>query len=243
MAAESATARMAGADSPPARGESLTRRACEAIRAAIRRGELAPGDKLNEARWASRLGVSRGPVREAFRTLEQAGLLEMRRNRGVFVRSVSEDEAEELHALRAVLEGHACRMLAERLDAQDAGALHRMLDEMDAALAAGAPRRYAELDRAFHELIVSCAGNRKLYRIHAQMSDELLLCPPAADRETGAPSSAQALAGHRALVTALASRDGEGAARILQAHLAASTRTAPDGRLLTRSAPYPETSA
>ncbi len=108
---------------------------------------------------------------------------------------------------------------------------------------AGAPRRYAELDRAFHELIVSCAGNRKLYRIHAQMSDELLLCPPAADRETSTPSSAQALAGHRALVTALASRDGEGAARILQAHLAASTRTAPDGRLLTRSAPYPETSA
>ncbi|MGZ5572520.1 MAG: GntR family transcriptional regulator, partial [Usitatibacter sp.] len=63
-------------------------------------GDLAPGDKLNEEDIAGRLKVSRGPVREAFRALESAGLVRTEKNRGVFVRKVSIEEADEIYEVR-----------------------------------------------------------------------------------------------------------------------------------------------
>ncbi|HEY4806123.1 MAG TPA: winged helix-turn-helix domain-containing protein, partial [Paraburkholderia sp.] len=70
------------------RQHSLTALVRDEIERRIAAGLLAPGDKLNEADWAARLAVSRGPVREAFRALEQAGLVRNEKHRGVFVRSV-----------------------------------------------------------------------------------------------------------------------------------------------------------
>src|SRR5258706_11452374 len=64
-------------------------------------GELGAGAKLNEATIADMLGVSRGPVREAFRSLEESGLVRLEKNRGVFVRQVSVEEADEIYELRA----------------------------------------------------------------------------------------------------------------------------------------------
>ncbi len=73
-------------------------------------GDLAAGGKLNEAGVADSLGVSRGPVREAFRALEESGLVRLEKNRGVFVRQISVDEADEIYEVRAV----ARRMVGRR---------------------------------------------------------------------------------------------------------------------------------
>src|SRR3982750_4709118 len=67
-------------------------------------GELNSGAKLNELAIAERLGVSRGPVREAFRALEESGLVRLEKNRGVFVRQIAVEEADEIYELRAVLD-------------------------------------------------------------------------------------------------------------------------------------------
>ena len=67
-------------------------------------GDLPAGSKLNEAAIAERLGVSRGPVREAFRALEESGLVRLEKNRGVFVRQIGVEEADEIYELRAVLD-------------------------------------------------------------------------------------------------------------------------------------------
>ena len=77
-------------------------------------GELAPGAKLNEADLAGELRVSRGPVREAFRALEQAGLVRTEKNRGVFVRQLSLEEANEIYEVRAALEAQIGRLAAAR---------------------------------------------------------------------------------------------------------------------------------
>ena len=91
---------------------SLTSAVQQALERMITLGELGPGDKLNEAALAERLGVSRGPVREAFRVLEEAGLLTLKKNRGVFVRQIPLHEALEIYELRAMMEAHVGATLA-----------------------------------------------------------------------------------------------------------------------------------
>src|SRR5207237_5672406 len=83
---------------------SLTTVVQQEIERAILAGEYQPGSKLIEATLAERMGVSRGPVREAFRMLEEAGLVRNEKNRGVFVRAIAIEEALEIYDLRAVLE-------------------------------------------------------------------------------------------------------------------------------------------
>src|SRR5271165_4538134 len=80
---------------------SLVQREVERM---ILQGDIASGAKLNEAELANRLGVSRGPVREAFRALEETGLVQMEKNRGVFVRQISVHEAHEIYELRAAFD-------------------------------------------------------------------------------------------------------------------------------------------
>ena len=95
----------AGAALAVLRQQSLTTLVQREIERRIIAGELPPGAKLNEAELAAEMGISRGPVREAFRALEQAGLVQTEKNRGVFVRQVSLEEANEIYEVRAALEG------------------------------------------------------------------------------------------------------------------------------------------
>ena len=94
---------------------SLTTLVQQEIERAILVGEFTPGTKLTEAAIADRLGVSRGPVREAFRMLEEAGLLRNEKNRGVFVRDIPIDEAVEIFDLRAAMDELVGRQLARSI--------------------------------------------------------------------------------------------------------------------------------
>jgi len=85
------------------RSRSLATAVQQEIEHAILRGDLAPGAKLNEATLAEGMGVSRGPVREALRMLETAGLVQQEKNRGAFVRDIALAEALEIYDLRAMI--------------------------------------------------------------------------------------------------------------------------------------------
>ncbi len=200
------------------RQHSLTALVRDEIERHIVEGRLAPGDKLNEADWATRLQVSRGPVREAFRALEQAGLVRTEKNRGVFVRTVSPVEADEIHAVRAVLEEAACRMLAPRIDARQLAVLRDWLDAMRAAADAHDHDAYARADVAFHDALVAASGNLKLYETYRRLVSELSLCRRAA-RVMDADATERSLAEYRAILTALASRDAGHAATLMLAHV------------------------
>ena len=103
-------------------------------------GELAAGAKLNEVAIAELLGVSRGPVREAFRALEESGLVRLEKNRGVFVRQIAVEEADEIYELRAVLDEFVGRRVAQNAAAADMKALR-------GAGRAHGPRRDAQRPR------------------------------------------------------------------------------------------------
>ena len=94
-------------------------------------GELPPGEKLTEVALAARLGVSRGPLREAFRMLEEAGLVRTEKNRGVFVRSLPVEEAIDIFDLRATMEEFAGRRLAETITPAALKEVRALVEQME----------------------------------------------------------------------------------------------------------------
>jgi phosphonate utilization transcriptional regulator len=184
-------------------------------------GELPPGAKLTEAMLAARLGVSRGPIREAFRVLEEAGLVRLEKNRGVFVRSIPLDEAMEIYDLRAMIDEAVGRQLAERITPEQLKGLRGMVEQMERLVKDGhntsASDPYHRLNLAFHDRMVDCAGNRKLLELYRRLVNQLSLFRRAnlADGRQ-IPVSVQE---HRAILKAIAAGDADGAARALRAHV------------------------
>src|SRR5687768_15974126 len=115
------------------RQQSLTSLVQREIERRIHSGELLPGAKLKEADLTASMGISRGPVREAFRALEQAGLVHTEKNRGVFVRQVSLEEANEIYEVRAALEAQIGRLAAQRISAEQVERLRGIAKRMHAA--------------------------------------------------------------------------------------------------------------
>src|ERR1700675_1394594 len=118
-------------------------------------GELAARAQLNEAAVAERLGVSRGPVREAFRALEESGLVRLEKNRGVFVRQISIEEADEIYEVRAALDEWVGRRLARNATAEQIKVLRSIVDRMDRAAAQDDVDAYYPLNLEFHDRLVA----------------------------------------------------------------------------------------
>ncbi len=149
-------------------------------------GEFTAGAKLNEVDLALRLGVSRGPVREAFRALEESGLVRLEKNRGVFVRDIAIEEADEIYELRAVLDEYAGRRAAQTIAPPDLKALRALVERMDRAVARRDLDAYHSTNVEFHDLLVRCAGNGKLLASYRRLVNELHLCRRAAIAQRGA---------------------------------------------------------
>ncbi|MEY2735515.1 MAG: phosphonate utilization associated transcriptional regulator [Burkholderiaceae bacterium] len=187
------------------------------IERAILAGEHPPGSKLTEATLADKMGVSRGPVREAFRMLEEAGLLRTEKNRGVFVRDIPLDEAVEIFDLRAVMEELVGRQLAERITPAQLKEARALVDAMEKAVKADDVPAYHQLNLQFHERLVEMSGNRKLSAIYRKLTKELSLFRLRNLREGDTlPVSAGE---HRHIVKAIASGDADAAGRALFDHV------------------------
>jgi len=184
----------------------------------LRAGELAAGAKLNEQAIAGRLGVSRGPVREAFRALEESGLVRCEKNRGVFVREITAAEAAELYALRAGLDELAARLLAPIVTDEQVAELRRMVTQLDQLGPAGIDA-YFPLNLAFHDRIVAMTGNGKLLITYRRVINEMHLLRRHGLTAGGGLKVSNAE--HRAIVDALARRDVAAATRAAREHVTA----------------------
>ncbi|MGE5666986.1 MAG: phosphonate utilization associated transcriptional regulator [Betaproteobacteria bacterium] len=183
-------------------------------------GGLAAGAQLREAEVAALLGVSRGPVREAFRALEECGLVRLEKNRGVFVRQIGVDEADQIFELRAVLDEFAGRRAAQNATPGDVADLRRFIERMKVAAEQGDVDAYLEANIAFHERIVRLAGNPKLTLLYRRLVNELHLHRRASLGQAGRlPVSIRE---HRAIVDLIASGQAAAAGRALHAHAMAS---------------------
>jgi DNA-binding GntR family transcriptional regulator len=179
-------------------------------------GDLAAGERINEQHLATRLGVSRGPVREALRALERTGLVQPITNLGTFVRKVGIEEVSEMYDMRAVVFGFACAQLAGRATDKQRKTLGALVEEMGAAIAAGDTSEYYRLNLRFHDLVMEFSGHRRAEEIYQAMVREAHLFrqrslqPVASMQESNAE--------HAAIVAALHAGDAAAARRLSEDH-------------------------
>ncbi|MGE0358486.1 MAG: phosphonate utilization associated transcriptional regulator [Burkholderiales bacterium] len=199
------------------RSQSLTTLVKQELERRILAGDILPGDKLNEADVAAELRVSRGPVREAFRALEQAGLVRTEKNRGVFVRQVSLAEADEIYEVRAGLDELIGRLAAERATPADIAELRELVGQMRQAGQAQDVDAYYPLNIRFHDRLAQLAGNGTLLAAYRRLINELHLYRrrTLARGQDAFPTSTSQ---HAEIVEALAARDATLAGELLYQH-------------------------
>ena len=196
---------------------SLTGAVQQEIERLINEGELGPGDKLTEASLADRLGVSRGPVREAFRVLEEAGLVQLEKNRGVYVRQIPLEEALEIFDLRAMIEAHVGSTLAANATEEQLSHLRNLVTQMAQAVKVEDETTYYRLNVQFHEAMVAYAGNKKLIGMYRKLTRELSLF-----RRRNFSDHALLITSvneHRDILDAIGSRNAAKSAEALRQHV------------------------
>jgi DNA-binding GntR family transcriptional regulator len=189
----------------------------EKLREAIVRGEIAPNSRLVEADISSFFGMSRGAVRNSLIRLEQEGLVVREPHRGARVRHVSDREAIEILEARAVLEGLAVRLTAERIDETGSERLRALLarhrELLDSGDLLGASDANADLHAALLELSGHSTAQRLIRGLNAQTvryQYRTILIP-------GRPSASQAE--HAAIVEAVVAKQPERAEEAMRRHL------------------------
>ncbi len=200
------------------RENSLATLAQRELERQIVSGEIAVGAKLNEVDIAHALGVSRGPVREAFRALDQAGLVRVEKNRGVFVREVTLEEANQIYEVRAALEGLIGKLAARRIDTEEVEQLRGVVKKMAALDKSRKAEAYFALNVEFHDILARAARNAALLTHYRRVVNELDLYR----RETISRSTENipiSTREHEAIVTAVSKGDEKLAERLLTEHV------------------------
>lgn len=141
----------------------------------ILQGGMPMGERLNENYFAEKFQVSRGPVREAFRALVEAGLVEFIPNRGVFVRNVSLDQALAAYEVRAALFSMAGRLAASRRHKEEIIRLRGLVHDMDEAIEKRGGEGYYQLNLDLHATVMAAARNERLAATYQGLVKELHL--------------------------------------------------------------------
>lgn len=190
------------------------------LRNRIISGELKSGDRLREVEVATWLGVSRTPVREALKRLENDGLITYVSSRGVIVAELTAEQAVELYALREVLEGAAARFAAQHALEPEIRLLQDLLirqRELD-----DDPELQSALNRNFHQTIYRMAHNKYLMGVLNKAQDYMVLLRQTAYVAPG--RAATAYEEHASIVEGIVKRDPDAAEAAARQHIREAQR-------------------
>ncbi|WP_028357368.1 FCD domain-containing protein [Brackiella oedipodis] len=203
------------------RTQSLTSVVYEELERLIAAGDLVPGEPLRESTVATQMGISRGPVREAFRMLEERGLLEFEKNCGARLRQLNLEQATHIYQVRIPLEGLIGELSAEHLNDEGKQALEQVLADMQTAVQQKNVSRYTALNFQFHDLLAQYSNNPVLYDSYRRLVVQLKLCRSYTFRHN--PDSISiSLREHQAIYAAIAAANAKLASDLLQQHATAS---------------------
>ena len=144
------------------------------LRESIIRGELKPGTKLTEPELATRLGISRTPIRESFRQLESEGFLTVIPRKGAVVSNITRKDIEDFFELKSLLEGYAARVAAEKMTEKDVDKLIQINKELADCAENNNYERFFTKNEEFHNYFLTFCGNEKLVEIRDTMVKRFL---------------------------------------------------------------------
>jgi DNA-binding GntR family transcriptional regulator len=187
------------------------------LRARIINNELTPGMRLSEAEVAASFGVSRQPVRETFIKLAEEGLVEVRPQRGTFVRKISTGAVMDARFVREAIEADIVKLVAGNSDAAIVAALTGLL-VAQRNVALNDPRSFVPLDDAFHRTLAEAAGKTNAWRVIEGTKSQMDRV-----RQLSAVQfpTARLIDQHTAIVNAIAARDPAAAEAAMRDHLRA----------------------
>jgi DNA-binding GntR family transcriptional regulator len=198
----------------------LRQAVCDAIADLIITRVLQPGEHIVETELAAQLGVSRQPVREALQRLHTEGWVDLRPSQGAFVHIPTEKEADQLMAVRALLESESALLAAERCTPQDVERLWELQHAGEKALAAEDTEGLVTANTELHAYLLRMAGNEVLTE-HIAMVDRRMrwyYVPIALVRGRKAWDE------HASIITAIAAHDAKRAGKLMRRHTE-TTRT------------------
>ena len=220
------------------RAQSVSSRIIEQVWDALFRGELNPGDRLgSEVELAQKLGVSRVPVRDAFRTLQALGIIDIKvgAHGGAFISAGDAKRfadalavqlklvgisIEEMFDAQIAIETMAAELAAKRATKDDMAQLNKLLDELQEMrlkpLSKAAALQFTQVSMKFHETLVDAAHNRALA---AQFRALRIVLEPIYSRRTSDAIARHVVASHRNLVDAIGARDAERARTLMRRRL------------------------
>lgn len=197
---------------------SLSKDVVDLLRAALVRGAFEPGQHLNEAGLAEKLGVSRGPIREAFVELEREGLLTLERHRGARVTRLSRTDIDEIYELRTALERLAIERAVQHATDDDFAALGDAVKRIGRAVDEGDLHGVVALDVLFHDLIYAAAHHSRLYSSWSTLRPQIETFLHSRSIDT-TDYLAKAVPEHEALLGALRARSKAEATRLIDSHI------------------------
>jgi DNA-binding GntR family transcriptional regulator len=192
--------------------DTLHLKVSNVIREAIIRGDFKPGERLKQSDLAESLGVSRMPIREAFRKLESEGLIELEPHKGAIVKSIKIDDIEEIYTLRAQLEKMAVFQSVGRFSEQDLKRLSELADQMDSAEDV---EDFVSFNIEFHKLLIKhCRWNRLNTFISSLWSGFPQQTPHLIQGQTETSNKE-----HRQILDAILNNEKEKAAELVAEHI------------------------
>lgn len=150
---------------PIERHLTLRERIVDFIKDAIIRGELRPGERVLEPELAMRFGVSRTPIREAFRQLESEGFLTIIPRKGAVVSPITDRDVKEFYAIKGLLEGYAARVACPWVTEKEIKRMEGLNEQMERYAEREDIKNFFKADNQFHDVFLKACGNEKLYNL------------------------------------------------------------------------------
>ena len=196
---------------------TTTNSSYDALREAIVRGDIAPEARLVESEISTNFQMSRGAVRTALIRLEEEGLVVREPHRGARVRKVSDDEAVEILQVRAVLEGLAVRLTAERIDDAGAARLQALLERHRKLLEGGDLLGASDANADLHAALLELSGHGTARRLIRALNSQTVRYQYRTILIPGRPAAS--VAEHTAIVEAVVDGRADEAEAAMRSHL------------------------
>jgi DNA-binding GntR family transcriptional regulator len=196
---------------------TLSHRVYMLLEDAILRGKVKQGDRLIEDELSTIMGVSRAPIREAFRLMEKEGLIKIIPRKGAIVSSISREDVAEIYEVSCVLEGLAAGLFCKRATEAELKKMKKICRDMEALIEKKDLLKYRKLNRDFHEVFINGCANKKIKEVYDSFQKQIHWFQNVSLSSQGRPEVS--LKEHKSILNALLKKDREAAEHAARDHV------------------------